>query len=83
MAILPFQFLIMPVQWASEAAANIADPVAVEFECQVHYEDSRRTVACYPASLLTAMEQGNSLYVLCPPLETEAANSKEDSYGSL
>ncbi len=53
---LPFQLLNSPVQWTSEAAADIADQVATEVECQAHYEDSQRPVVGYTASLLSAME---------------------------
>jgi hypothetical protein len=41
---LPFQLIISPVRWASEAAADVADRVAVDMEAQAHMDDEKRRV---------------------------------------
>jgi hypothetical protein len=81
---LPFQLLITPARWASEATAGVTERVAMEMECQAHHEDSQRPVSVYPAFLLADMELGNSLYpTYIPCIATEVAIAKEYSPGNL
>jgi hypothetical protein len=55
----------------------MAGGVAIKMECQAHHEDDQRPAEGYPASLLTKIERGNSLYPpYVPWLEAE---DKEDS----
>ena len=56
---LPFQLLMSPFRWASEAAEDIADRVGTEMECQAAHEEARKG---YPASDLEDMERGSRSY---------------------
>jgi hypothetical protein len=73
---LPFQLIITPVRWANEAATEVAEPVAVEMESQAHLDENKRRMAVYPASMLSEMREGHSLYLpYVTDLGTEAKES--------
>ncbi len=73
---LPFQLIISPVRWASEAASDVADRVAVDMEAQAHMDDEKRRVTGYPSTLLREMHGGHSLY---PPYVPRLGTEAEDS----
>jgi hypothetical protein len=76
---LPFQLLITPVRWASDAAADIAERVGADMECQAHNEETRRTET-YPSSILSSLERGSRFFPpYVPRLSSEVAVVKEDS----
>ena len=74
---LPFQLLISPVRWASNAAADIADRVGTEMECQAHHEEERRTET-YPASMLSTLEKGSRFFPPYVPRLSNEAAAKDD-----
>ncbi len=49
---LPFQLIISPVRWASEAASEIADRAAVDMESQAHMDEEKRGMSGYPSPIL-------------------------------
>ena len=53
---LPFQLLMSPFRWASDAAEDIADRVGTEMECQAAHKNDRKA---YPVSELSRMERGS------------------------
>jgi hypothetical protein len=73
---LPFQLIISPVRWASEAATDVADRVAIEMESQAHRDDEKRRMAGYPSTMLREMSGGHRLYLpYVPRLGAEAEDS--------
>ena len=56
---LPFQLLILPFRWASNAVEDIADRVGTEMECQAHHEDNRMS---NPTAALARVERGSVAY---------------------
>jgi hypothetical protein len=73
---LPFQMIISPVRWASEAATDVADGVAIEMESQAHMDDEKRRMAGYPSTMLREMSGGHGLYSpYVPWLGAEAEDS--------
>jgi hypothetical protein len=55
---LPFQLIISPVRWASEASIEVADRVAVNMESQAHMDESKRRMSCYLDSMLSCTRLG-------------------------
>jgi hypothetical protein len=67
------QLIINPVRWTNEAATQVTNWVAVEMESQAHMDENKRRMAGYPASMLSDMRGGNSLYQpYIPHQNTEA-----------
>ncbi len=60
----------------SEAAADMADRVAVDMEAQAHMDDEKKRVSGYPSTLLREMHGGHSLY---PPYVPRLGTEAEDS----
>jgi hypothetical protein len=56
---LPFQLIISPIRWASEASIEVADRVAVNMESQAHMDKSKRRMSCYLDSMLSEMRGGH------------------------
>ncbi len=73
---LPFQLIISLVRWASEAASEIADRVAVDMESQAHMDEEKRRMSSYPSPMLYEMRGGHSLYpTYVPRLSIEVKDS--------
>jgi hypothetical protein len=73
---LPFQLIISLGRWASEAATDVADRVAIEIESQAHTDDEKRRMAGYPSTMWREMSGGHGLYSpYVPWLGTEAEDS--------
>ncbi len=73
---LPFQLIISPIRWASEAATDVADRVAIEIESQAHMDNEMRRMAGYPSTMLSEMSGGHGLY---PPYVPRLGTEAEDS----
>jgi hypothetical protein len=73
---LSFQLIISLVRWASEAATDVADRVAIEMESQDHMDDEKWRMAGYLSTMLCEMSGGHGLYPpYVPWLGTEAEDS--------
>jgi hypothetical protein len=73
---LTFHLIISPVRWANEAPTAVADRVTVDMESQAPMDESKRRLSSYPASILSKMRRGHSLYLpYVPRLGTEAEES--------
>jgi hypothetical protein len=59
---LPFQLIISSVRWANEAATEVVDRVTEDMESWAHMDESKRRLSAYPASMLSEMRGGHSLY---------------------
>jgi hypothetical protein len=59
---LPLQLIITPFRWVGGTAADIAERVGTEMECQAHHEEARRGGG-YPAATMEELERGGSAYL--------------------